>query len=150
MADASRRQRQVANAIREELVTIARKDVSDPRLERAGMITFAGLDLTPDMRNATVWVAFMGRTAADAEVKAAIAALQSAESFIHRLLIKRIPMKVHPRLTFKFDGSFERAGVVGVALKEAADVEAETARYRAEHPESNPESEDDQDPSEEK
>ena len=149
MADASRRHRQVANAIREELVTIARKDVSDPRLERAGMITFAGLDLTPDMRNATVWVAFMGRTAADAEVKAALAALQSAETFIHRLLIKRIPMKVHPRLTFKFDGSFERAGVVGAALKEAAEVEAETARYRAEHPES-AESPDEPDPSEEK
>ena len=149
MAEITRRHRQVANAIREELVTIARKDISDPRLERAGMITFAGLDLTPDMRNATVWVAFMGRTASDAVVKDGLAALQSAEAYIHRLLIKRIPMKVHPRLTFKFDGSFERAGVVGVALKEAADVEAETARYRAEHPEENPAGTD-QDPSEDK
>ena len=134
MADQnSRRHRQVASAIREELVTIARKDISDPRLERVGMITFSGVDLTPDLRNATVWVAFMGKQEGDADVQEALKALQSSAQFIHRLLIKRIPMKIHPLLSFKFDKGFDRAATVNMALHEAADVEKETAKFREEN-----------------
>jgi ribosome-binding factor A len=125
-----RRHRQVASAIREELVTIARKDISDPRLERVGMITFSGVDLTPDLRNATVWVAFMGKQENDPEVKEALKALQSSSQFIHRLLIKRISMKVHPHLSFKYDKGFDRAAVVNQALHEAGAVEKETAKFR--------------------
>ena len=136
MADSSsRRHRQVASAIREELVTIARKDISDHRLERVGMITFSGIDLTPDLRNATVWVAFMGKQEGDADVQDALQALQSSAKFIHRLLIKRIPMKIHPLLVFKFDKGFYRAAVVNQALHEASAVEKETAKFRDENPE---------------
>jgi ribosome-binding factor A len=123
----------VANGIREELVTIMRKDISDPRLEAAGMITVSGVELTEDMRNATVWVSFMGKAADAPEVKGAIEALRSAEKFIHRLLIKRISMKVHPRLSFKFDPIFDRAATVSGALGEAAELEKETAEYRRAH-----------------
>lgn len=125
-----RRHRQVASAIREELVTIARKDISDPRLERVGMITFSGVELTQDLRNATVWVAFMGKQEKDADVQDALKALQSSAQFIHRLLIKRISMKVHPHLSFKFDKGFDRAAVVNEALHEASAVEKETAKFR--------------------
>jgi ribosome-binding factor A len=131
MAELTRRHRQVANAVREELVGILRKDISDPRLEAAGMITVSGLDIAEDMRNATVWLAFMGKKKTSAEVKGALEALRSAEKFIHRLLIKRIPMKVHPHLTFRFDEIFDRATGVSKALGEAAQVEKETAEYRA-------------------
>lgn len=134
MADTnSRRHRQVASAIRDELVTIARKDISDPRLERVGMITFSGVDLTPDLRNATVWVAFMGKQEGDADVQEALKALQSSAQFIHRLLIKRIPMKMHPHLSFKFDKGFDRAATVNMALHEASAVEQETAKFREEN-----------------
>ncbi len=133
MPDPNRRHRQVSNAIREELVTIARKDISDPRLENVGMITFSSVDLTQDLRNATVWVAFMGKQEKDADVKEALAALNSAAGYVHRLLIKRIAMKVHPHLSFKFDHGFDRALVVSRALAEAAEVEKETARVRAEN-----------------
>lgn len=139
MPDPNRRHRQVANAIREELVTIARKDISDPRLEKVGMVTFSSVDLTPDMRNATVWVAFMGKGPKDADVKGALEALNSASKFVHRLLIKRISMKVHPHLVFKFDNGFDRAIEVNKALSEAAEIEKETAKIRAEQ---EPESED--------
>jgi ribosome-binding factor A len=133
MAENNRRQRQVANSIREELVAIIRKDISDPRLEMAGMITVSGVDLTEDMRNATVWVSFMGKEEKSKEVKGALEALRSAEKFVHRLLIKRIAMKVHPRLSFKFDNMFDRAAVASNALHEAAAVEKETGAYRKEH-----------------
>lgn len=133
MPDANRRNKQVANAIREELVKIAREDISDPRLERVGMITFSGVDLTPDLRNATVWVSFMGREQKEPDVRAAMAALQSASAFIHRLLIKRIPMKMHPHVHFKFDKMFDRAATVNEALTGAAGLEKETTEYRKDH-----------------
>lgn len=131
MPDPQRRNRQIAHSIRDELVTIARKDISDPRLERVGMITFSGVELAPDLRNATVWVSFMGKQAGDPDVKEALKALQSASGYIHRLLIKRIPIKVHPHLHFKFDPMFDRAVTVNEALAEAAQVEAETRETRA-------------------
>lgn len=127
----NRRHRQIANAIREELVMIARKDLSDPHLEKVGMITFSGVDLTEDLRNGTVWCAFMGKEEKSKSVQAALEALNRSSKFIHRLLIKRLHMKVHPVLTFKFDRGFDRAAVVGQALSEAAEVEKETARVRA-------------------
>lgn len=135
MPDSNRRHKQVANAVRDELVKIVREDISDPRLDRvgAGLITFSGVDLTPDMRNATIWVSFMGRDSKDPDVKAALAALQSSANFMHRLLIKRIPMKMHPRLHFKFDKMFDRAAVVNEALAGAAGLEKETSTYRQEH-----------------
>lgn len=134
MQEISRRHRQVANAIREELVTILRKDISDPRLDAAGMITISGVEVHEDMRNATVWVSFMGKAENAKEVKEALAALKSAGAFIHRLLIKRISMKVHPRLLFRFDNMFDRAAVISTALHEAEAVEKETARVRSTQP----------------
>lgn len=134
MQEPNRRSRQVANAIRDELVTIARKDISDPRLENVGMITFSGVELADDYRNATVWVSFMGKTKDSPEVKDALIALQSASKFIHRLLIKRIPMKVHPHLSFKYDPAFDRAAVIGEALAEAAQVEKDAALEKAKFP----------------
>jgi len=133
MQEVSRRHKQVANAIRQELVTILRKDISDPRLEAAGMLTISGIEVAEDMRNATVWISFMGKDENSKAVKGAVLALRSASKFIHRLLIKRIPMKVHPQLSFKFDNMFDRAAVISDALHEAADVEKETAAYREAH-----------------
>src|ERR1700733_11222631 len=84
----SRRQRQIANAIREELVMIFRRDINDPALEAVGFITISGVELAPDMRNGSVWVAFMGKSADEKYVKAAIEAMNGASRFIQRLLIK--------------------------------------------------------------
>ncbi len=131
MQENNRRHRQVANRIREELVNIANHEISDPRLAQVGMVTFSGVDLSPDLRDATVWVSFMGKEEKDPAVKDAMKALASASGFIHRLLIKRIPMKVHPRVYFRYDNMFERAAIVGQALSEAAEVEQETSRVRA-------------------
>src|SRR3954465_11728439 len=97
----NRRHRQISNAIRDELVTIVRKDLSDPDVEKVGMITFSGVELTEDLRNGTVWCGFMGKEEKSKSVQAALKGLNRSSKFIHRLLIKRIPMKLHPLLNFK-------------------------------------------------
>jgi ribosome-binding factor A len=131
MSEPNRRQRQIANAIRDELVSILRKDLSDPHLEKVGFVTISGVDLSEDLRNCTVWVAFMGKEEKSKAVQAALDALNRSKKFIHRLLIKRLPMKVHPTPSFRFDSGFDRAAVVGKALQEASEVEKETQRQRA-------------------
>ena len=105
----SRRSRQVAAAIREELVIITQKELSDPRLERVGFITFSEVQISPDHRNATVFVSFMGKDENSQEVKDALAALQNASQYFHRQLVKRLRMKSHPHLRFKYDRGFDRA-----------------------------------------
>jgi ribosome-binding factor A len=127
----NRRHRQISNAIRAELVAIVRDDLSDPGIEKVGMITFSGVDLSEDLRDGTVWVAFMGKEEKVKSVQAALKALNRSTKFIHRLLIKRLPMKVHPVLHFRYDHGFDRAATVGQALAEAAEVEKETVRVRA-------------------
>ena len=128
MQEVSRRTKQVANAIRAELVSIAQREISDPRLERAGMVTFSEVVLSTDHKNATVYVSFMGKEEKSQEVQDALKALQSAAGFIHRLLLKRIAMKSHPKLYFKFDTAFDRAAVVQEALNEAAEVERNASK----------------------
>jgi ribosome-binding factor A len=132
VSEPKRRNLQIASTVREELVSILRKDLSDPDVEKVGFITLSGVDLSEDVRNATVWVAFMGKQENDKQVQAALAALNRSAKFIHRLLIKRISMKVHPVPAFKFDRGFDRAAAVGKALHDAAQVEEETRRHRAE------------------
>lgn len=130
MQEMSRRTRQVASAIREEIVKITSREISDPRLEKVGMLTICGVELSPDHRNAMVFVSFMGKEEKSQEVQDAMKALQHAAAYMHRLLVKRIPMKVHPHLSFKYDRMFDRAAVISEALHEAADKEQETAEER--------------------
>lgn len=127
----SRRSRQVASAIRDELVQITQRELNDPRLKAVGMITFSGVELSPDHKNANVFVSFMGQPKDSPQVKAALQALESAAGLFRRLLLKRLATKAVPQLRFRYDDLFDKAAEVGVALKSAADFEAALAAEKA-------------------
>ncbi|MCO5143511.1 MAG: 30S ribosome-binding factor RbfA [Oligoflexia bacterium] len=129
----SKRTKQISNSIRSELVSIARTEIHDPKLQKVGMITFSNVDLSPDLRNGTVWVSFMGKKESDKDVQEALEALNRASGFIHRLLIKRIPIKIHPHLLFKYDAMFDNAATVSIAFQSAESLEKETSEYRKSH-----------------
>lgn len=123
MQEMSRRTRQMSNAIRDELVKMISREISDPRVERVGMITVSGIKLSPDHKNAMVFVSFMGKDEKSTEVQEALQALESASGYFHRLLLKRLRTKNVPQLSFRFDSLFDRAATVQTALKEAAEKE---------------------------
>jgi ribosome-binding factor A len=125
----NRRSQQVAAAIRDELVEITRKEISDPRIERVGFITFSEVKMSPDHRNATVYVSFMGKDEKSQEVRDALAALQSASTYFHRALVKRLRMKSHPHLSFKYDRGFDKAAQLSPAFQK---LEAETKKDKKE------------------
>jgi len=103
---ATTRQRRVGEMIKEQVGIILQQEVSDPRV---GFATVTDAEVTPDLREARVFVSVLG----DAEqAKASIAALQRAAGYIRGLLARRIDLRVVPELTFELDRSLERGSRV--------------------------------------
>jgi ribosome-binding factor A len=96
------RSRRVADQIGRELAVVLIEEVDDPRLRG---LTVSGVDLSPDMRNATVFVTLP----ADGEVPAALAALDHARGLLRRRLGQRVRLKYLPALRFVHDTTLDRA-----------------------------------------
>jgi ribosome-binding factor A len=85
----SERTRRIDHLLREEISAIIRREVHDPRI---GFVTITGVDVTPDLRHATVWASVIGD---ERERRATIAVLGRAMPFVRHhlgeLRLKRIP-----------------------------------------------------------
>src|ERR1051326_5090203 len=75
MASSNRRPDRVAEAIRMEVATFLSQDVKDPRV--VGLVTVTGVDVSRDLRVATVYVSIYG---SDAERAATTEGLESVAS----------------------------------------------------------------------
>lgn len=108
----SRRQRRVSALIREELGELLQREVSDPRLDFA---TITGVDTTADLREAHVYVTFLG----DSEKqKESLEALTKAAGFLRRELGRRVHLRHVPTLTFHLDPSVEQGRRIDRLLEE--------------------------------
>lgn len=99
-----RRQKRVAELIREEIVSILRREVKDPRVKD---LTVTEIDLKPDLRSVTVYVckfaAGDGHEPTPAEQESLMAGLKSAGHYIYESLKRRLVMKVIPSVRFEYD-----------------------------------------------
>ncbi|MGB3754405.1 MAG: 30S ribosome-binding factor RbfA [Parerythrobacter sp.] len=85
-----------------ELLT--RQDVHDPIVSAAN-IAVTEVRMTPDLRNATVYVKpLLGK--GEAEI---VTALRQNTAYLQREVAKRLGLKSAPKLKFKPDESFEEA-----------------------------------------
>ncbi|MBM3672826.1 MAG: 30S ribosome-binding factor RbfA [Actinobacteria bacterium] len=84
--------------------------LSDPRLE---MVTITGVDVSPDLRHATVWYAALGRH--DDEVGAA---LRSAGPHLRATLGRQVRLKYLPELHFREDPAIEAGQRVEDIIRE--------------------------------
>ena len=73
--------------------------LSDPRLT---MVTITGVDVSPDLRHATVWYAALGRH--DDELEAG---LRAAAPHLRGELGRQVRLKYLPRLHFREDPAIE-------------------------------------------
>lgn len=87
-------------------------DIEDPALAGA-TITVTGVNVSPDLRNAAVFVLPLGGDAADE----ALAALQRHRRFLRGQLARRVSLKHMPDLTFKLDTSFDQSDRVEEILR---------------------------------
>ena len=113
----SQRQLRVGEELRHVLVRILeRRDFRDPLLAQANL-TVTGVDASPDLRRATVFVVPLGGSVmSDIDTDAVLKALNHATPYIRRQVAGEVSLKFLPQFSFRLDHSFEHAGRIGAIL----------------------------------
>ena len=108
----SSRMRKVNEAVREALAVIISRDMKDPRLE---LVTVTSVEVTGDLRHATVYVTAHGD---EERYDDALAGLQSGKGRIRALLGERVDMRFTPELDFRIDDSVDQGMRIAEILHE--------------------------------
>ena len=85
---------------------------------RDALVTIHEVDVTPDLRNAHVFLGFVG---AEERRSAVIEELEKKRGHIQAQVMKRVVLKYTPQLHFRFDDSIERGVRVVNLLDEIAE-----------------------------
>ena len=104
------RMRRVNEALR-EVLSEGIGSLKDPRI---GFVTVTGVDTSPDLRQATVYVSVLG---SEKKRDATIAGLQSSHGVLQSRVNSELRLKHTPQLTFEYDPTVER----GVRLSRLID-----------------------------
>lgn len=113
------RRERVEELIVREVSEILRREVKDPRI---GFVTVTEAEVSPDLRQARVFVSVLG---SDEERAATLRGLNSAAGFIRGQFGKRVTMRVIPEFTFKLDTAIERGARIFELLEQIRREEAE-------------------------
>jgi ribosome-binding factor A len=97
------RMRRVNEAVREVLSSRLAAGLKDPRV---GFVTVTGVDTSPDLRAARVYVSVLGD---EGERQAALEGLESSRGFLQAQIAHELRMKRTPALSFQYDETVERA-----------------------------------------
>jgi ribosome-binding factor A len=93
--------RRVNEAVR-QVLSEAVVELKDPRI---GFVTVTGVETSPDLRHARVYVSVLGSEEAQAE---SLAGLAAAHGVLQARLGRELRMKRTPQLAFEYDPSVER------------------------------------------
>lgn len=104
-------------AIKETLSTvIAAEGLKDPRV---GFVTVTGVEATPDLRHAKVYVSVLGK---QAEREATMNALERSRGYLQSRLNQSLRMKRTPQLQFVYDNTLDSALHIEKLLKKEEEV----------------------------
>jgi len=117
MASSNRRPDRVAEAIRVEVATFLSQDVKDPRV--VGLVTVTGVDVSRDLRVATVYVSIYG---SEAERAATAEGLASVASHLRARVGRTLRLRLAPEIVFKPDESIARAARIETLLSQLKDA----------------------------
>ena len=95
----SERMPRVDELLREEISTHLSRSISDPRL---GFVTVVGVETSPDLRHAKVYVSMIG---SDEQRAASLAALRSATPYLRTVISKGLRIRRVPALHFAVDAT---------------------------------------------
>lgn len=125
----NRRLYKVNESLREAVSEAVERDVKDPRL---GFVTITGVETSPDLRDARVFVSVLGDESRREET---LQALRSAHSVLQARIAARVRLKRTPKLQFVYDDTTDRALHINELLRIEAD---ELAARRAAGPDRGP------------
>ncbi len=112
----SDRLRRVNEAIK-QIVSQAIPTLQDPRI---GFVTVTGVETTPDLDQATVWVSVFG---SDVERQGTLDALAGAGGLFQARINRELHLRKTPRLEFKYDAAVERGVRMTKLIDELAPAE---------------------------
>jgi ribosome-binding factor A len=99
-----------AEAIREVVASAILTEIRDPRVQD---VTVIGVEVTPDMREATVSVSVRGD---ESQKQLSLRGLQNSAGFLQSKIANRIDTRYVPRLQFELNRGMENAMAVGDIL----------------------------------
>ncbi len=105
--------RRVNESVR-EVISEALPELKDPRI---GFVTITGVETSPDLRQARVFVSVLGD---DANRERTLEGLAAAHGPLQARLARELRMKRTPQLTFEYDPTVERAARVSRLIDEHA------------------------------
>lgn len=113
-----RKQSQLAHEIRSGVQQVLGRGLSDPRIR--GLVTITEVEVSPDRRNATVYVSVFPED----RVELAMHGLHDAEKHVRHEVGEIIRTRMMPVLTFKRDDRIKKEAAVLRAINEAAERDA--------------------------
>src|SRR5512134_1652900 len=115
----TRRQQRVAEQVRHELSKLIEHEIDDPRLE---LISLTDATISPDLRDANVYVSSLQGEAARDEV---LAGLEAARGFLRHGLAERLKLRVVPNLRFHWDKSLETGDRISRLIDQIEEADAQ-------------------------
>jgi len=105
MAKEFSRAQRVAQELKKKIAIILQREIKDPRI---CMVTVSGVEVSPDLAYAKVFVTFLNILNKNSDPKIitkGICILQDASGFIRNLLGKTMRLRIVPNLSFAYDSS---------------------------------------------
>ena len=106
------RTEKIESTLRKALAEVFARHLSDPRI--IGMISMTRVDVSPDLKNAQVYVSILP----EKYEKRTLAGLRHATRHIHALASKRLALKQVPHLDFRLDRSLKKEAGILDAIRE--------------------------------
>ena len=114
----SRRSERVGDLLRQEISNVILRDLQDPRVRLA---TVSSIDVSPDLRQATVLVSVLGE---ETDRNECLEALGHARGFIRSRLARELRhMRVVPELSFELDRGPEYSHQIDQILEHLDDTD---------------------------
>lgn len=127
----SQRQESVGRELQREISRILRLDIDDPLI---GFVTITDVEMSPDLRHATVYFSVLG----DEEQKRESGkGIRRAARYIRGLIAERMELRYTPSLRFELDETAEKAQRIEELLRqEAEELELNEEGDEGEEPDS--------------
>lgn len=109
------RVKRVSETLKEVLSEIIQLELKDPHV---GFVTVTGVEMTPDLKQARIWVSVMPALGKEGEGEETIKALNHAKGFIKGEVAKRVRLRYMPELTFTRDDTIDTSMRIEGILKE--------------------------------
>lgn len=109
----SRRNERLAEFVKQEVSKIILYELNDPRIS---FVTVTKVEITPDLKNAKVYISILGE---DNTRKKTLRAIEHAKGFIQAKVGAQLQIRNTPILTFRLDETLQKSLHISKLIDEA-------------------------------